>query len=236
MKRLIAGNWKMHGLKAAMGEIEALSGKLTPADLEKSDVLICPPATLLMGLAERAHNGVALGGQNCHQEEMGAFTGDISAEMLAEAGASYCIVGHSERRAKHGEHDALVRQKADACHRAGITPIICVGESFTDRAQGKAVKVVTSQLWASLPEDHSQVVVAYEPVWAVGSGAIPTLDDIGEVHAALREVAGQNARILYGGSVKPSNAAQILSVPNVHGVLVGGASLKAEEFYGIISA
>lgn len=236
MKKLIAGNWKMHGFKASMGEVEALSGLLTEEDLEDNDVLICPPVTLLMSLGDRTHPGIALGGQDCHTEETGAHTGCVSAEMLAEAGASYCIVGHSERRAKHGEHDALVRQKATACHRAGLTPIVCVGESFTDRAQGKAVKVVTSQLWASLPESEGPLVVAYEPVWAVGSGSTPTPDDIGEVHAALREVAGPAARILYGGSVKPANAASILNVPNVHGVLVGGASLKAEEFYGIISA
>lgn len=236
MKRLIAGNWKMNGLRASLAEAEALSAKLTPEDVARDDVLICPPATLLALMAERRLDHLQLGGQDCHPEEKGAFTGEIAAEMLAELGASYACVGHSERRTLHGEHSELVRQKAEACHRAGITPIICVGESYNDRAKGHAVKVVTSQLWASLPEGDEAIVVAYEPVWAIGTGSIPTLEDIAEMHLALREMTGPGTRLLYGGSVKPSNAAEIMGVPNVNGVLVGGASLKAYDFYGIISA
>lgn len=226
----------MNGLRAAVAEVEALSGMLSAADLEKNDVLLCPPATLLLPMVDKKLSNVALGGQDCHAERSGAHTGDLSAEMLAEAGASYCIVGHSERRADHGEHDANVRAKAEACHQTGLTPIICVGESYKDRAQGKAVKVVTSQLWASLPETDGPYVVAYEPIWAVGTGSTPTPDDIAEVHAALREVVKPGTRLLYGGSVKAGNAAEILSVPNVDGALVGGASLKADDFYGIIAA
>lgn len=226
----------MNGLQAAIAQAEALSEMLTPGDLEKNDVLICPPATLLSAMAVGKRSNIALGGQDCHMEATGAHTGDISAEMLMEAGAGYCIVGHSERRTDHGEQDTLVRQKAEACHRSGMIPIICVGESHGDRTEGNAIKVVTSQLWASLPETEGTYVVAYEPIWAIGTGLTPTTDDIAEMHAALREVVKPNTRLLYGGSVKPGNAAEILSVANVDGALVGGASLKADDFYGIIAA
>ena len=236
MKRLIAGNWKMNGLAAALEETDHLAGKLSSDDLAANEVVILPPFTLLPGLVARAYSAIGAGAQDCHPDASGARTGDISAEMLADAGAEYCIVGHSERRADHGEHNTLVRNKAEACHRAGLMPIICVGESYNDRAKGAAVRVVSSQLWASLPETDGPITVAYEPVWAVGTGSIPTLEDIAEMHLALREIAGPETRLLYGGSVKPGNAAEILGVDNVNGALIGGASLKADDFYGIISA
>lgn len=236
MKRLIAGNWKMNGLRAALGEVEDLSGRLTAEDLERSDVLVCPPVTLLGALAGLKLPNVAMGAQDCHAAVSGAHTGDVAAEMLAEAGASHVIVGHSERRADHGESDAVVKAKAEAVHRAGLVPIVCVGETLEEREAGRAVEIVTSQVNGSMPSTDGEVVVAYEPVWAIGTGKTPTTDDIAEIHAALRGVLGEGVRLLYGGSVKPGNAAEILAVPNVNGALVGGASLKAADFYGIISA
>lgn len=236
MKRLIAGNWKMNGLKAALEEVEEVSRLLSAEDLEANDVLVCPPATLLAGLTDCGFSSIHLGGQDCHAEASGAYTGDVSAEMLADAGASFCIVGHSERRAGHSESDEVVKAKAEAAWRAGLTPIVCVGESDEDREAGRAVDVVTAQVKGSRPQGEGVFVVAYEPIWAIGTGKTPTLDDIAEMHAALREEVGPDVRLLYGGSVKPGNAAEILAVENVDGALVGGASLKAADFYGIISA
>ena len=232
MKRLIAGNWKMNGLRAASAELRAIGAGLGGADAE---VVICPPATLIAVLADDAGAaGVALGGQDCHPAASGAHTGDVSAEMLADAGASWCVVGHSERRADHGETDALVRDKARAARRAGLTPIVCVGETREEREGGRAEAVVRGQLSGSLPEDG--FVVAYEPVWAIGTGLTPTEDDIAAMHAAIRDAVGPGPRILYGGSVKPRNARAILALPEVGGALVGGASLKADDFLGIVRA
>ncbi|WP_031555152.1 triose-phosphate isomerase [Parvularcula oceani] len=235
MKKLIAGNWKMNGLAAAAAEIEALGAKLTEADRAKADVLVCPPATLVSVLEPKARAaGIALGGQDCHEKECGAHTGCISAEMLADAGATYVIVGHSERRADFGETDAAVKAKAEAAQRAGLMPIVCVGETRDEREAGRAEAVVRGQLEGSLPE--GEFVVAYEPVWAIGTGLVPEEADIAAMHRLMREVAGPGVRLLYGGSVKPANAKAILGLDDVDGALVGGASLKAEDFYGIISA
>lgn len=236
MRQLIAGNWKMNGLAASMDEaakLGALLGGEPPADC---DVLICPPATLLALLSGIAPGlGVALGGQDCHELACGAYTGDISAEMLRDAGAAYVIVGHSERRAYHSETDAVVKAKAHAALRAGLTPIVCVGETANERQAGLAEKVVGGQLAESLP-GTGPLVVAYEPVWAIGTGLTPTQEDIAAMHAFIRSHVEEGVRILYGGSVKPSNAADILAIPDVNGALVGGASLKADDFYAIINA
>lgn len=237
MKPLIAGNWKMNGLSASAAEIEALIRKFSGAAPDDRDVLICPPATLLAGLAASySDEGLQFGGQDCHAEERGAHTGDISAEMLADAGAGYVIVGHSERRASHGEGDALVRAKAAAALRAGLTPIICVGETRAQRDAGEAAAVVARQLVGSLPPTGDEIAIAYEPVWAIGSGLTPSATDIAEMHKLLRERAPADARLLYGGSVKPDNASEILAVANVNGALVGGASLKADDFHAIVMA
>ena len=237
MNPLIAGNWKMNGLKTSLKEVHQLGelmGGKTPAGC---DVLICPPATLLSALCGPAHEiGVEVGGQDCHPNESGAHTGDISAEMFKDAGASFVIVGHSERRADHGETDAIVKAKAEAVRRAGLTPIVCVGETEAERRAGKQEEVVGRQLDGSLPEGSGELVVAYEPVWAIGTGLTPTIDDIAAMHDFIRDRVGDAVRIQYGGSVKPGNAKEILAVENVNGALVGGASLKAEDFYGIISA
>ncbi|MCI5043690.1 MAG: triose-phosphate isomerase [Aquisalinus sp.] len=235
MRHLIAGNWKMNGLNASLAEVSKLKSLLQekPAN---ADILICPPATLLPALAQEvAGSPISAGGQDCHTAESGAYTGDVSAEMLNEAGAEFIIVGHSERRADHGETDNLVKQKAEATQRAGLTPIICVGETREERELGNAAAVVSAQLSGSLPE-NSNFVVAYEPVWAIGTGLVPSLDDIREIHSLIREKTLEETRLLYGGSVKPANAAEILSIENVNGALVGGASLKAEDFFGIIQA
>jgi triosephosphate isomerase len=234
VRKLIAGNWKMNGLKAALAEAAKMAEMV--GDGNGADVLICPPFTLIGALAEELDgSAIRVGGQDCHVVESGAHTGDISAHMIADMGGNYCIVGHSERRADHGEDDALVKQKAEAVLRAGLTPIICVGETREEREAGKAGDVVSAQLAGSLP-DSGQYVVAYEPVWAIGTGLVPTLEDIAEIHTLVRSKVGSKTRILYGGSVKPSNAEEILTVANVDGALVGGASLKADDFYGIYSA
>ena len=234
MTPLIAGNWKMNGLRASAAEVEAMGAGLADAG-QGAEVVLCPPATLLAVLAMPARAaGIALGGQDCHAEASGAHTGDVSAVMLADAGATWCIVGHSERRADHGETDAQVRAKAEAARRAGLTPIVCVGETREEREAGRAEAVVRSQLAGSLPSD--EFVVAYEPVWAIGTGLTPTADDIRAMHAAMRDAVGPGVRLLYGGSVKPANAREILSLPEVGGALVGGASLKAEDFLGIVRA
>jgi triosephosphate isomerase (TIM) len=242
---LVAGNWKMNGLRASVEELGKIidgSGGLS----RNVDLLVCPPATLVVTFAIAAHGSkVAIGAQDCHAEPAGAYTGDISAEMLADAGASAVIVGHSERRAYHHESDADVRAKALAARRAGLTAIVCVGETKDQRTTGKTLDVVGAQLAGSLPDGATaeNFVVAYEPVWAIGTGLTPTAADVAEVHGFIRErlvarfgVAGEGTRVLYGGSVKPANAKELLAVANVDGALVGGASLKADDFLGIAQA
>lgn len=238
---LVAGNWKMNGLKASAAELGKMmqgSGTLW----RNTDLLVCPPATLVMTFAVVALGSkVAIGAQDCHAEPSGAFTGDISAEMLADLGASAVIVGHSERRQYHHETDAQVNAKAKAAWRTGLTAIVCVGETKDQRTSGKTLDVVGTQLAGSVPDGATaaNLVVAYEPVWAIGTGLPPTVADVAEVHAFIRErlgVAGQGVRVLYGGSVKPSNAKELLGVANVDGALVGGASLKADDFLGIAAA
>ncbi len=244
-KPLIAGNWKMNGLKASLSELAAIvEGAVKVA--AKADLLICPPATLLAAAASAAAGSkLAIGAQDCHTAAFGAHTGDISAEMLADAGATAIIVGHSERRADHNESDALIRLKAEAVWRLRLTAIVCVGETKAERDAGKALDVVGKQLVGSLPDGATaaRLVVAYEPVWAIGTGVTPTAKDIEQIHAFIRKNLidrfkneGAGIRILYGGSVKPSNAAELMSVANVDGALVGGASLKATDFLAIASA
>ena len=239
---LVAGNWKMNGLRASAAELARIiagSGGLTG----KADLMICPPTTLLAAFAEQARGSpVAIGGQDCHADPAGAFTGDISAEMLKDAGASAVIVGHSERRTLHKETDADVRAKAGAAWRAGLTAIVCIGETRAERQAGRTLGVLGRQLDGSLPDGvtAANLVVAYEPVWAIGTGLTPTAADVAQAHEFIRAriverhgKAGTAVRILYGGSVKPSNAAELMTVPDVDGALVGGASLKAEDFLGI---
>lgn len=234
MQKLIAGNWKMNGLAASLKELQDLAALTTGT---RHELLICPPATLLRAMSEAAAGtSIATGGQDCHGSISGAHTGDISAEMIMDAGAQYVIVGHSERRTDHGEQSDLVQQKAQAAHRAGLTPIVCVGETKEQREGGEAVTIVLAQIASSLPTTKGTVVVAYEPVWAIGTGLVPTNDDIAEMHEALRKMLGADIRLLYGGSVKPGNAAEILTLENVDGALVGGASLKATDFAGIANA
>ncbi len=243
--RLIAGNWKMNGLAADLAEARALAEALA-AEAASSRVALCPPATLIAQMNWQLKNStVEIGGQDCSDKASGAYTGDVSAAMLKDAGANLVILGHSERRAGHGETDADVAAKVEAALAAGLEPIICVGETLAEREAGRAVEVVSGQVMASLPESLSgqAFAVAYEPVWAIGTGLTPTLEQIEEVHAAVRAAmvarlgeGGQTAPILYGGSVKPNNAAEILAVPEVGGALVGGASLKATDFLGIIRA
>jgi triosephosphate isomerase len=242
---LIAGNWKMNGLLASAAELQAIIAASEPI-ASKADLLICPPATLLERFATRARGSVvAIGGQDCHPDVAGAHTGDVSAEMLKDAGAWFVIVGHSERRADHGETDAVVNAKAQAAWRAGLTAILCVGETRAERDAGKALEVVGRQLAASVPDGATadNLVIAYEPVWAIGTGLTPTVKDVEQVHGFIREKLvgrfpseGQAIRIQYGGSVKPSNAAELLSVANVNGALIGGASLKASDFLAIAAA
>jgi len=242
MRSLVAGNWKMNGLAASLAELVSLKAALAAA-APACEVLVCPPFTLLAQAA--AVGGVALGGQDCSPKDGGAFTGDISAAMLKDAGASSVIVGHSERRQIHGERDSDVAAKAQAAWRAGLSAIICVGETESQRDAGNAHGICSSQLDASVPDGATpqNTTIAYEPVWAIGTGKTPTLDDIMAMHAHIRsclvERLGEGARgirLLYGGSVKPNNAADILNLPEVNGALVGGASLKASDFLGIITA
>jgi triosephosphate isomerase len=243
IRPLIAGNWKMNGLKASSAEFEAMLAG-APAVAAKADLLVCPPATLIAAFAERARGSktLAIGAQDCHPKASGAHTGDLSAEMLADAGAGAIIVGHSERRADHGESDALVRQKAEAAWRAGLTAIVCIGETREQRDAGQTLDICGGQLQGSLPDGATagNLVVAYEPVWAIGTGLTPTTEDVEQVHQFIRDsltkrFSGEGAkiRILYGGSVKPSNAAELMAVANVNGALVGGASLKAADFLAI---
>jgi triosephosphate isomerase len=242
---LIAGNWKMNGLGRDLVEAGRVADSLAEAPA-RARVAICPPATLLTRMAEALTGSVvALGGQDCHAEVSGAFTGDISAEMLADAGARLVIVGHSERRHGHGETDAMVAAKARAAVRAGLHPIICVGETRAQRDAGEMLDVIARQIAGSAPADMAEdgFALAYEPIWAIGAGTTPTPDEITEGMAELRKLliasagpAGRTAPILYGGSVNPNNAGQILKLPGVGGALVGGASLKAEDFLPIVRA
>jgi len=242
IRPLIAGNWKMNGMKAATVEFDAMLAG-AGAFAGKADLLVCPPATLIAAFAERAKGkGLAVGAQDCHQYASGAHTGDLAAEMLKDAGASAIIVGHSERRADHGESDALVRKKAEAAWRAGLTAIVCIGETRAQRDAGQTLDVCGTQLKGSLPDGatSANLVVAYEPVWAIGTGLTPTTADVEEVHRFIRaqltgrfKAGGGDIRILYGGSVKPSNAKELMAVANVNGALVGGASLKAADFLAI---
>lgn len=244
---LIAGNWKMNGLTHSLDELSELARLLTTGEAPRALVVVCPPATLLAAVAAQgASSGIIAGGQDCHAQASGAHTGDISAGMLADAGAQYVIVGHSERRTDHNETSALVRTKAEAAIGAGLKPIICVGETEAQRDAGEAESVVAEQLAASIPDaaEQHEVIVAYEPVWAIGTGRTPTLEEVGQMHDAIRArlvdrfglSKGESIRILYGGSLKPQNAREILGVSNVNGGLVGGASLLAKDFYTIISA
>ncbi len=243
MKKLAAGNWKMNGTAASLSEVTALV-QAHPAP--GCEMLLCPPATLVAAMAATA-KGTALqvGGQDCHAKASGAHTGDISAQMLRDAGASHVILGHSERRADHGETDAQVLAKAEAAIAAGLIAVVCIGETEAERDAGRTLDVVGTQLHGSVPAGATAatLVIAYEPVWAIGTGRTPTIPEIAEVHAFLRarltarigaEAAG--VRLLYGGSVKPSNAAEIFAVPHVDGALVGGASLKASDFGAIVAA
>ena len=239
-RSLIAGNWKMNGLAASATQLdEIIAGA---ADLPGTvDILVCPPFTLLAGFAARARGTrVAIGGQDCHAKPSGSHTGDIAAEMLADAHASFVIAGHSERRRDHHETDAEVCAKARAARRAGLVPIVCVGETRAERNAGKARDVVGTQLAGSLPDGAGDFVLAYEPIWAIGTGLTPTPKDVADMHGFIRnELAArfgsfsETVRILYGGSVKASNASELLAIDNVDGALVGGASLDAEEFLAI---
>lgn len=244
-KPLIAGNWKMNGTRASLAELQAMVAAATAGLGDGVDLLICPPATLLAEAVHLANRSVSIGGQDCHTGTSGAHTGDISAVMLADAGATHVIVGHSERRADHGEGDDLVRAKMQAARSAGLVAVVCVGETQDQRDAGETLGVLGAQLAGSLSDDVTAIttVVAYEPVWAIGTGRTPTAGDVAEVHAFIRRtlverfgVDGQDVRLLYGGSVKPSNAAELLGVDNVDGALVGGASLKADDFIAICRA
>lgn len=242
MRKLAAGNWKMNGGPSALAEVAALKARI---GAPKVEVVLCPPATLLAPLAAAAGPALGLGGQDCHPEASGAFTGDISAPLLQAAGAAYVILGHSERRAGHGESDSLIAAKGAAALAAGLRVILCLGESEAERMGGQTLARVGAQLAASLPAGATpeNYVIAYEPIWAIGTGRTPSLEEIAEVHAFLRQSllarwgAGASAcRLLYGGSVKPGNAAAIFALPHVDGALVGGASLKADDFAPIIEA
>jgi triosephosphate isomerase len=246
LRPLIAGNWKMNGSRA---QTEALISGLKALSASKpglaADLLVCPPAAYLMRAAKLTEgSGIAVGGQDCHTRQSGAHTGDLAAAMLADCGCRYVIVGHSERRADHGESSELVAAKAKAAHEAGLIAIVCVGETEAERDRGATLDVISSQLEGSVPADAdaANLVIAYEPVWAIGTGRTPTPEDVATVHAHIRGLLkawfkdGPDMRVLYGGSVKGSNAASLMHVPEVNGALVGGASLKADEFWAIALA
>jgi triosephosphate isomerase len=246
IRPLVAGNWKMNGTAESLGELRLIgNGFMSGLDAD-TEALICVPATLITRAAEiLGRTPVKCGAQDCHPKASGAHTGDLSAEMLKDAGASHVIVGHSERRTDHGETDALVHAKAEAAWRAGLTAIICVGETRAEREAGATLDILTKQIRGSVPKHatHTTAVIAYEPVWAIGTGLTPTVEDVAEAHRHIRielnDMIGAEAgkmRILYGGSVKPSNARELLSVANVNGALVGGASLKSADFLGIAEA
>ena len=242
-RKMAAGNWKMNGLSADLAEVEALKAAHPDPEI---DILLCPPATLLERMSRVAGRSILTGGQDCASQEHGAHTGDISALMLKDAGATHVIVGHSERRQDHGESDTDIREKARAAIAAGLVAIICVGESLEEREASNTLDIIGGQLAGSIPDlvTGENLVVAYEPIWAIGTGLVPSLEQIGEVHDFIRARlerrfgtgVGRGVRLLYGGSVKPGNAAEIFSVANVDGALVGGASLKAADFSPIISA
>lgn len=247
IRPLVAGNWKMNGLKAEL----AIAGEIAKgydAGLRgKLDLALCPPATILHAMSViLLGSRIGTGGQDCSTQEKGAYTGELSAAMLADCGAQFAIVGHSERRTLHREDNGTVRSKAEAAQKAGLIPIVCVGETREEREAGKALAVVRRQIKGSVPEGSTSatLVVAYEPVWAIGTGLTPTVQDVAEVHASMRadlarllgKAPAAGVRLLYGGSVKPENAAELMAVPNVDGALVGGASLKAADFLGIAKA
>ena len=242
---IVAGNWKMNGLSASLAQIEAMAQGYDAPLKSSVELLICPPATLVGAAIATAAGRLSIGGQDCHQKASGAHTGDVSASMLADLGATFVIVGHSERRTDHAESSALVKAKAEAALAAGLIAILCVGETDAERKAGRTLDVVGAQLAGSLPAGATAAnfVLAYEPVWAIGTGLTPTAADVADVHAFIRaELAralgadGAGVRILYGGSVKPSNAVELMGVANVDGALVGGASLTAKDFLGIAAA
>lgn len=244
VRKLAAGNWKMNGTGASLSEVEALKAALSEPSV---DVLLCPPATLLSRLSDALDgSAIVTGGQDCHAAGSGAHTGDISADMLRDAGATHVILGHSERRTDHGESDADVRAKAKSAIAAGLCAVICVGETLGEREAANTLSIIGGQLAGSVPDlvTADRLVIAYEPVWAIGTGKVPTTDQIGEVHDFIRAElekrfgsgVGRSVPILYGGSVKGSNAAEIFAVSNVDGALVGGASLKAADFLPIVEA
>ena len=243
-RKLVAGNWKMNGLRSALAEVRAMVQGA--AAIPGVDLVVCPPATLASSVRDVLQDSpIRLGGQDCHHGVSGAFTGDISAEMWADVGATYVIVGHSERRALHGETDPVVAEKASAAYRAGLIPIICVGESLAERDSGQTLTVVGGQLAGSVPDlaGSLETIIAYEPVWAIGTGRTPTLAQVADVHQAIAGAlaarfgdAGRGIRLLYGGSVKPENASELMQTVGVDGALVGGASLKAVDFLRIAAA
>ncbi|WOJ89443.1 triose-phosphate isomerase [Methylocapsa polymorpha] len=243
LRPLVAGNWKMHGLREALPEIAKTCAAAAGGGAGEAELVICPPATLIMAAAAICEGSpVAIGGQDCHSAPSGPFTGDISAEMLKDAGASYVILGHSERRSGHNEGDESVREKACAAFRAGLTAIVCVGETKAEREAGEALPTVGAQLTGSIPNSSASegLVIAYEPVWAIGTGLTPTPHDIAEMHRFIRARIndhlpgqGDKIRILYGGSVKPDNAAELMAVDDVDGFLVGGGSLTFKDFMAI---
>jgi triosephosphate isomerase len=243
---LIAGNWKMNGLRAdGLALAKAVADGARQAGWNDRDVLVCPPATLVLAVADAVKgSGVLVGGENCHAKASGAHTGEVAAEMLRDCGATYVIVGHSERRADCGETDAIVAAKAEAAWRAGLVPIVCIGETLAEREAGKTLAVLETQLKGSVPAGATaaKLVVAYEPVWAIGTGKTPTTPEVAAAHGHIRKVLGgltgeaAQVRLLYGGSVKASNAAELLAAGDVDGALIGGASLKADEFLAIANA
>lgn len=246
VRPLVAGNWKMNGTRDSLDQIKAISAGVSGPLAEKVDALICPPATLLyVATALCTDSPLMIGAQDCHQNKSGAHTGDISAEMIADCFGTHVIVGHSERRVDHAETDHLVRIKAEAAYAADLTAIICIGETADERKTGQTLEILKRQLAGSVPDDAKaeNTVIAYEPVWAIGTGLTPTADDVEKAHAFMRDelkirfgAEGAKFRILYGGSVKPSNAAELMAISNVDGALVGGASLKAADFLAIYGA
>ncbi|MBD9449400.1 MULTISPECIES: triose-phosphate isomerase [Rhizobium] len=246
VRPLVAGNWKMNGTRASLDQIKAIAEGVQGPLSDKVEALICPPATLLyVATALCTDSPLAIGAQDCHQKPSGAHTGDISAEMIADCFGTYVIVGHSERRTDHAETDHLVRAKAEAAFAADLTAIVCIGETADERKAGQTLDIIKRQLSASVPDSATpeNAVIAYEPVWAIGTGVTPTVEDVEKAHAFMRSelvarfgAAGKKIRILYGGSVKPSNARELMGVANVDGALIGGASLKAADFLAIYGA
>lgn len=246
IKPLVAGNWKMNGVRRALGELAKMGEGYDGELAAKLDMMVCVPYTLLYSAAVAClGDGVQIGAQDCHIKDSGAHTGDISVPMIADCGATAIIVGHSERRTDHAESNELVRQKAEKVLDAGLMAIICIGETQAERESGQTLDVIKNQIAGSVPENagRGEIVIAYEPVWAIGTGLTPTVEDVAQAHAFMREQLGkklgdlgQTVRLLYGGSVKPSNAAELMHVDHVDGALVGGASLKADDFLGICAA